>query len=53
MGQSGRAGCNMDVLLRHDGAGIDNGCLSLWGIQERREGQGKRGHNYWLKRLQD
>lgn len=53
MGQSGRAGCNMDVLLRHDGAGIDKWMFKSVGIQERGEGQGKRGYNYWLKRLQD
>lgn len=34
LGQPERAGCNMDVLVRHDGAEIDKWMFRSWGDSE-------------------
>lgn len=44
--QSERAGCNMDVLVGHDGAEIDKWMFRSGGTQERRDGQMERAE--WI-----
>ncbi len=54
LGQSQRAGCNMDALFRHDGAEIDKWMFRSGGDSKRRDGQRwkeQSGYNHWIKRL--
>lgn len=50
-----RAECNIDVLVRHDGAEIDKWMFSqVWGGFKKGEmvkWKEQSGYNYWLKRL--
>ncbi len=51
LGQSQRAGCNMDVLFRHDGAEIDKWMFRSGGNSKEESWKEQSGYNHWLKRL--